>query len=109
MNSYQVFNKVGRSGEYILGKEVTGTHACYMIYGILAPGESGRTLSPGPGHEELILVLQGTATLTGHVSIELAAGQAIHLCGEESCLAANKGEDEMIYIIAGGHSGQGHH
>ncbi len=29
-------------GEYVFGAEDTGSHACYMIYGILKAGEKGR-------------------------------------------------------------------
>lgn len=109
MNNFEVFNKVEGSGEYILGKDATGTHACYMIYGVLKPGERGRELRPGAGHEELVLVMKGTATLSGHVTGPLQAGQAIHLKDDEMCLAENRTENDVVYIVAGGHSGQGHH
>jgi len=109
MNRFEVFKKVTRAGEYILGKDTTGTHACYMIYGVLKPGEKERELRPGAGHEELVLIMEGTATLSGHVTGQLSAGQAIHLRGDERCLAANSTERDVVYVIAGGHTGQGHH
>ena len=40
-------------GEHVLGLKDLGTHACYLIYGELAPGEAGRKVCPGAGHEEI--------------------------------------------------------
>lgn len=108
MNIFEVHKKVQGSGEYILGKDATGTHACYMIYGVVAPGEQGRELRPGAGHEELVLITQGRVSLSGHFEGMLSAGQAVHLKGEETCLLANAGNEDAVYIIAGGHSGKGH-
>ena len=45
-------------GEYVLGAEDTGSHACYVIYGILKAGEKGREVKPGKGHEEIITSFQ---------------------------------------------------
>jgi len=42
MKPFDVTNKVGESGEYVLGSRDTGSHACYLIYGVLKPGEKGR-------------------------------------------------------------------
>ncbi len=44
-------------GEYIVGYKETGSHACYLIYGILKPGEKDRLVKPGKGHEEIILAM----------------------------------------------------
>ena len=38
MQVYDVAGKVAGSGEYILGADATGSHACYLIYGVLAAG-----------------------------------------------------------------------
>ena len=37
-------------GETILGVKDLGTHACYLIYGEVRPGQSGRLVRPGAGH-----------------------------------------------------------
>jgi hypothetical protein len=97
------------SGEYVLGARETGSHACYLIYGILRPGEQGRELKPGRGHEEIILAVNGDLTITGHTAGILKQGQALHLSGDEAVSVGNKGGEEAIYVISGGHSGQGRH
>jgi hypothetical protein len=111
MKSYDVFGKVGESGEYVLGSHDTGSHACYLIYGVLKPGEQGRELKPGKGHEEIIFAVSGDIQLSGHYTGVLKQGQAVHLQGEQSCRAENPGTVKVIYVAAGGHtaSEQGHH
>ena len=47
-------------GEFVLGARQTGSHACYMIYGTLRPGEKGRLIKPGEGHEEIVLSARGS-------------------------------------------------
>ncbi len=109
MKIYDVGDKVGDSCEIILGSHETGSHACYLIYGTLAPGEQGRELKPGHGHEEIVLALKGDIKLTGHGAELLKQGQALHLQGAEAVLIANPGSALAVYVIAGGHSGHGHH
>jgi hypothetical protein len=104
MKTYDVFEATGESGEHVLGARETGSHACYLIHGVLKPGEKGRELSPGKGHEELILVIAGDLRLSGHYTGMLKQGQAIHLQGAESCNAENPGAINVIYVISGGHS-----
>jgi hypothetical protein len=96
-------------GEYVLGVKDLGTHACYMIYGFLLPGEGDRLLKPGSGHEEILIAVDGPLTL-GKESAEdtLEKGQAVHLRGEESFLISNPSDLPVTYIIAGGHSGNHH-
>jgi hypothetical protein len=97
------------SGEYVFGIEDTGSHACYMIYGILKPGEKGRLIRPGKGHEEILLAVKGYLSLTGDISGLLEQGNAHHIAGETSVFLENAGTDESVYVIAGGHSARGHH
>jgi hypothetical protein len=87
MTVFDVKGNVGDSGEYILGAEQTGSHACYVIYGIMKPHEKGRELKPGKGHE----------------------GQAIHLRGDETAWLENASGAEAVYVISGGHADGGHH
>lgn len=108
MKKYDIASKVSLSGEFILGAEQTGSHACYLIYGVLKAGERGRELKPGKGHEEIVLVLKGDLALRGHHAGELKQGQAIHLRDDETCLLDNPGEGESVYVIAGGHAEGGH-
>jgi hypothetical protein len=109
MKLFDVAAKVHDSGEYILGSRETGSHACYLIYGKLKPGEKGRELRPGHGHEEIVLALSGDLKLTGHYTETLKQGQALHLRWEESVLVENAGKSQALYVIAGGHSNHGHH
>jgi hypothetical protein len=111
MKVFEVMGKVSSSGEHILGSRDTGSHACYLIHGVLKPGEKGRELSPGKGHEELVLVTAGDLQLSGHYTGTLKQGQAIHLQGAQSCYAENPGVVDAVYVISGGHSEseQGHH
>ncbi len=96
------------SGEYILGARDTGSHACYLIYGILKPGEKARELKPGHGHEEIILATRGDLQCSGHFTGTLKEGHALHLKGEETVLAENRGSGNAVYVVCGGHSDGGH-
>jgi hypothetical protein len=109
MRVYDVAGKVDGSGEYVLGAEATGSHACYLIYGVLKAGERGRVLKPGRSHEEMVLCISGEMRMSGGWSRTLKQGQAVHLRGEESCTAENLSQSDAIYVIAGGHADGGHH
>lgn len=95
-------------GEYVLGVKDTGSHACYMIYGVLRPGEEGRLIRPGAGHEELVLAQRGNLAVTGNPSFTLGEGTAFHIRGEEECFLSNPSAEEAVYVVSGGHSGGGH-
>ncbi len=110
----RVYNLADRAlregGETVLGLKDLGTHACYMVYGVVGPGEPARALRPGPGHEEIIMVLSGVLELEGHGhSLTLQAGQAIYLQGEQSYSAVCPGPLEARYVAAGGHTPGGDH
>lgn len=111
MNIFDLENKARKSenGEHILGYQETESHACYMIYGILEPGEKGRVIKPGAGHEEIVLVVKGDVEVTGQYEGILKEGSAFHIVGEQECFFENKGISTVLYIIAGGHSESGHH
>lgn len=109
MQVFDVRARVGDSGEYILGAEDTGSHACYLIYGVMRPHEKKRLLKPGRGHEELILAVKGDFVVTGHMQGTLKEGAAIHLAGDQACWLENATSKAATYIISGGHSSSGHH
>jgi len=98
-------------GETVLGTRDLETHACYLIYGFLAPGQKGRVLNPGPGHEEIICLVTGGAVLVGPEGrFELTPGQAFHLAGDVTYPLENPGNEVAVYLAAGGHSeGHAHH
>ncbi len=50
MKIYEVKNGATHSKrrEFSLGFQETGSHACYMIYGVLKPREKARSVKPGP-------------------------------------------------------------
>jgi hypothetical protein len=97
------------SREYILGLEDTGSHACYMIYGTLKPGEKGRLIKPGKGHEEIVLAVKSDLQISGSFSGRLEEGAAFHIVEDASVYLENTGSNEAVYVIAGGHSAKGHH
>lgn len=107
--SIKKYLKDNISGEFIIGSELTGSHACYMIYGIMKPEEKERLIKPGKGHEEIVLILKGEVRFSGEWEGHLSEGDAVHIQGEESLFFENITNSEVIYIIAGGHSEQGHH
>jgi hypothetical protein len=111
MKIFDLKNKaqISENGERILGFKETGSHACYMIYGILRPEEKDRVIRPGKGHEEIVLALKGDLKITGHYSGVLEEGSAFHIAGEHECFLENQGFSDAIYVIAGGHSESGHH
>jgi len=108
VKTFDVSGKVNDSGEFILGARDTGSHACYLIYGVLKPGEKGRELKPGHGHEEIVLATCGDLQCSGQFSGTLRQGQAMHLKGEEIVLVENRGREHAVYVICGGHSEGGH-
>jgi len=98
-----------KRGEFLVGFQETGSHACYMIYGVLKSREKARSMKPGPGHEEIVLAMIGDLEVTGFYSGSLKEGSAIHLKGNQECFLENHGGSDAVYIIAGGHSEEGRH
>jgi len=111
----KVYDVAGRApregGETVLGLKDLGTHACYMLYGVLNPGEEPRILKPGEGHEEIILAVSGSIQIKGtDGSLTLQPGQAVYLKGAAAYEATTLGPTEARYVAAGGHTpGQNHH
>jgi hypothetical protein len=113
---HDVQKALPRSGEYIVGAEQTGSHACYLIYGKMDPEEEGRKLKAGKGHEEIFLAVQGNFVVVddspdaaSKEPIEIKEGQAFHLVGERRYRLKNATEMPACYVMAGGHAGHGHH
>jgi hypothetical protein len=111
MRIFEVKNSAtsSKKGEFLIGFQETGSHACYMIYGILKSKEKARSLKPGPGHEEIVLAMKGDLEVTGSYLGSLKEGFALHLQGNQECFLENHGESDAVYIIAGGHSEAGRH
>lgn len=98
-----------RPGEYLVGVTQTHSHACYLIYGTLNPGEE-RELSPGAGHEEIFCLIHGKLVVSegeGHYSVE--KGQCFHLVGDTKVTLKNTTNKTAIYVLAGGHSSTSTH
>jgi hypothetical protein len=106
MKIFDLKNKAAQSerGESLLGFRDTGSHACYMIYGVLKPMEQGRQIKPGPGHEEIVLAAKGDLEVTGFYSATLKEGLAFLIQGDQECLLENRGQSDAVCIVAGGHS-----
>jgi hypothetical protein len=97
------------SGESVFGLEHTGSHACYMIYGILKPGQDKRVITPGKGHEEMVLAVKGNFEMSGRFSGHLREGCAFYVAGEDTVYLQNTETTDACYVIAGGHSQDAHH
>jgi len=111
MKTFDLKNKALHSepGECLLGFRDTGSHACYMIYGTMKPGENGRGVHPGPGHEEIVLAVKGDLEVTGFYSGSLKEGCAFLIRGDQECFLENRQECDAVYIVAGGHSESNRH
>lgn len=94
-----------QGGEYVLGLKDLHTHACYLIYGILQPGEGERLVKPGEGHEEILCAVGGSLAIHRNRGEEiLEQGHAIHIKEDESFVISNPSDQPAVYIMAGGHS-----
>lgn len=99
----------GEGGEYVLGMKDLGTHACYLIYGTLKPGETGRLVKPGSGHEEILCAIVGKLLINGQKeTLTLETGHAVHVREDESFEISNPGQEHAVYVMAGGHVGHHH-
>jgi hypothetical protein len=105
MKIFDLKNKAAQSEsrESLLGFHDTGSHACYMIYGVLKPREQRRQIRPGSGHEEIILAMNGDLEVTGFYSGRIKEGSAFLMRGDQECFLENSGERDAVYVIAGGH------
>ena len=91
-------------GEYVLGMKDLGTHACYLIYGTLKVGENGRPVKPGHGHEEILCVAMGNLRIrTSEETFTLESGHAVLVREDESFEISNAGQEDVVYVMAGGH------
>ena len=111
MNTVDLKNHAlsSESGEFVFGSEHTGSHACYMIYGVVKPGQEKRVIKPGKGHEEMVLAVTGNFKISGQFSGQLKEGCAFHIVGKDTVCLQNKGTTDACYVIAGGHSQDSHH
>ncbi|MBW2590445.1 MAG: hypothetical protein JRC89_14165 [Deltaproteobacteria bacterium] len=111
MNTLDLKNHAltSESGEFIFGLEHTDSHACYMVYGVLKPGQEQRVIKPGKGHEEMVLAMKGNFEISGWFSGRLREGCAFHIAGEDTVYLQNTDTTDACYVIAGGHSHDGHH
>jgi hypothetical protein len=111
MNTFDLKNHAltSESGESIFGLEHTGSHVCYMIYGVVKPGQEKRVIKPGKGHEEMVLAIKGNFEISGRISGQLKEGCAFHVGGEDTVYLQNTETADACYVIAGGHSQDGHH
>jgi hypothetical protein len=90
-------------GEYVLGMKDLHTDSCYLVYGILRPGEEGRLVRPGVGYEEILCAVDGELLLQGKQGkVPLAGSHAVHVTEHESYHLSNPTERPVVYVIAGG-------
>jgi hypothetical protein len=78
MKTYNLGDLAGESGgEYVLGLKDLKTHAVYIVYGFLGPGEGGK--------------------------IKMRVGEALHLREDDEYYLRNDGSETAHYVLAGGH------
>lgn len=95
---------VREGGEYVLGLKDLHTDACYLIYGILQPGEHDRLIQPGEGHEEILCAIDGPLTMhTDSGEVPLERNHAAHIKEDESFSLSNPSDQPVAYVLAGGH------
>jgi hypothetical protein len=98
-----------QGGEYVLGMKDLHTHACYLIFGTLAPDERDRLVKPGEGHEEILLAVDGRLIIENEKGkLVLEAGHATHVKEDEAFFISNPSDKNVIYVMAGGHSSPHH-
>ena len=96
-------------GEYVLGLKDLNTHAVYIVYGFLEPGETGRKVLPGTGHEEILCITKGSVNVKTPVkSFTLKTGEAVHVREEDEWTLENPGDETVFYVLAGGHPPKKH-
>ncbi len=94
-----------QGGEYVLAAKDLDSRACYLVYGVLKPGEQGRLIKPGDGYEEILCAVTGALLMKlsgGDVALE--QGHAVHIKPTDSFYVSNPNDDPVVYVIAGGRS-----
>lgn len=90
------------NNEYSLGPGELGG-SIYLTYGRLRPRETSKSLSPGAGREEIICIIKGSIRVkSGKTSFTVGAGEAFHSKEAQVFLLDNLGDEEAVYIAAGG-------
>lgn len=106
MKLFELAKRVESSGEVALGPEESGMLTTYLIYGVLAPGETGRRIRPGKGREEILYLINGEARLEkgGRNPLEIVCkgGSAVTLPEGSDCWLSNLTSRQVEYVIAGG-------
>jgi len=92
-----------QGGEYVLAHKDLHSHACYLIYGLLEPGETQRLVRPGDGFEEILCAAGGPLLLhSDQGDIALDKGHAVHLTEKDSIFLSNPCASQITYVVAGG-------
>ena len=99
-----------RGGEFIVGPSALGSRTTYLVYNEVAPGRSA-ALKSAAGHEEILLVLSGSARVRlGDEEVLLQAGQGAFLGEAPDGVIFADGAEPVRFVCAGGHvPGAPHH
>ena len=94
-----------QGGEYVLAAKDLHTEACYLVYGLLKPGEGDRLIQPGKGYEEILCAITGALVMKlARNEVILEQGHAVHVNSADSFYISNPNNDTVLYVIAGGRS-----
>ena len=106
MQQFELAKQVEESGEIAMGPQQSGMLTTYLIYGALAPGETGRRIRPGRGREEILFLINGKVRIEkgGRKSTEMVCegGSAIPMPEGSDYWLSNLTSARVEYIIAGG-------
>ena len=98
-----------RDGEFIVGPTVVVSRTTYLVYNVVAPGQT-MPLRAGHGHEEIFLVVAGSGKLNlGGAEAFLEKGQGAYLGEGPDGTVTAVGPETLHYVCAGGHVPGGHH
>jgi hypothetical protein len=90
-------------GEYVLGTKDLHSKACYLIYGLLNPGEGDRLIKPGDGYEEILCGIDGELLIdNAGIKTPLPSGFAMHIQEDQCFYISNPSQETRRYILAGG-------
>jgi len=77
----------------------------YLGFGYLEPNEKNKKISPGKGHEEILMVLNGSLRAQFESDeITITDGDAFHIPDRSHVILENLTSKRVTFVIAGGHT-----
>ncbi len=104
LETFNLRERVERSGEVAIGPNEAGTLATYLVFGRMTPRETGRRIRPGQGREEIFFLINGRVRMliAGGQELDIEAGTAVPLTEGTDCWMSNLTDRTVEYVVAGG-------